>query len=378
MRYRSIFPAFALTTALFAPQSHAEFGVLDSVPAATLLLPYFEVDLNAVSAHTTLFSVNNADTAPVIAHVTYWTNVGVATFSYDIMLEGLDVHTVNIRDFVGSGIYSTGSFGASEMLSPDELLAVNAAHTGQPDPDSDLCSGIDFGDNVARGYITIDAMNEAGAGFPFEDGYFVDGGNGKASNRNVLWGDYTYVDPANNFAESERMVHVEAQNIIFKGQTVVNSFYRFFVSQDGRDNREFVPGIWGAGYDQRAEGFAGTSLFYWREPGGIIDPFNCAIGRPPGFPLLTNQIVAFDEQENPESVIDQGLFPNAAGSTNVMELNLPFEKGWLFLDMRLALAPPKGTPTFENRQAFVFVRTDSEGRFSRGFAATPLTSTFGK
>ena len=375
MKYCSIFLAFALA-ALISPQSRAEFGVVDAVPAATLLLPYFEVDLNSTSAHTTLFSINNADTTQVIAHVTYWTNAGVATFSYDIVLEGLDVHTVNIRDFIGSGTYSTGNFGGSEMLSAGQLLAVSAAHTGQADPDTNLCSGIDFGDNVARGYITIDAMNEAGAGFPFEDGYFVDGGTGKASNRNVLWGDYAYVDPVNNFAESERMVHVEAQNFIFKGQTVVDSFYRFFVSQDGSDNREFLPGIWGAGYDQRAEGFAGTALIYWREPGGMVDPFTCGVG-PSNFPLLTNEIVAFDEEENPDTVADKTLFPDDAGLTNVTALNLPFEKGWLYLDLRLGLVV-KGTPTFENRQAFVFIRNDSEGRFGRGFAATPLTSIFGK
>lgn len=377
MKYRSVILVFAFAAGLVSPQSKAELGVVDAVPAATLLLPYFEVDLNSVSGHTTLFSVNNADTAPVIAHITYWTNVGVATFSYDIMLAGLDVHTVNIRDFFASGFYSTGNFSTA-TLPPADLLRVNAAHTGQPDPDSDLCSGFDFGDNVARGYITIDAMNEAGAGFPFEDGYFVDGGNGKASNRNVLWGDYSYIDPQNNFAQSERMVHIEAVEIIFKGgDPLVESFYRHFVDQDGRDNRESLPSIWGAGYDQRVAESAGTDLTYWREIGGIVEPFNCGVGNPPTFPLLTNDIVAFDELENPAEVNDQGLFPLAAGTTDVASLDLSFEKGWIFLDLRLALAG-KGTPTFVERQSFVLVRSYSQGRFSHAFAGTPLNSLFGK
>jgi len=50
--------------ALAAPMS-AVICTIDAVPAATLLLPYFEVDLNNPNGLTTLFSVNNASaTAP--------------------------------------------------------------------------------------------------------------------------------------------------------------------------------------------------------------------------------------------------------------------------------------------------------------------------
>ena len=40
--------------------ANAEICTIDDVPAATLLLPYFEVDLNSTNGVTTLFSVNNA------------------------------------------------------------------------------------------------------------------------------------------------------------------------------------------------------------------------------------------------------------------------------------------------------------------------------
>src|SRR5688572_33507931 len=44
-------------------------------PAATLLLPYFEVDLDAAngSGETTLFTITNTSNLDQIAHVTLWT-----------------------------------------------------------------------------------------------------------------------------------------------------------------------------------------------------------------------------------------------------------------------------------------------------------------
>lgn len=47
----------------------AELCSIDAVPAATLLLPYFEVDLDSSDGVTTLFSINNAEAAPALAHV---------------------------------------------------------------------------------------------------------------------------------------------------------------------------------------------------------------------------------------------------------------------------------------------------------------------
>ncbi|HXO22611.1 MAG TPA: hypothetical protein VOA87_22035, partial [Thermoanaerobaculia bacterium] len=45
---------------------------IDDVPAATLLLPYFEVDLANGNGITTLFSVNNASATAILAHVVVW------------------------------------------------------------------------------------------------------------------------------------------------------------------------------------------------------------------------------------------------------------------------------------------------------------------
>ncbi len=49
---------------------------LDDRPGATLLLPYFEVDLDHADGVTTLFSVSNASATAVLANVVVWTDLG--------------------------------------------------------------------------------------------------------------------------------------------------------------------------------------------------------------------------------------------------------------------------------------------------------------
>jgi len=46
-----------------------------------------------------------------------------------------------------------------------------------------------LGDNIARGYITVDTVNSCTLLFPGDTGYFATGGTGIATNQNVLWGD---------------------------------------------------------------------------------------------------------------------------------------------------------------------------------------------
>src|SRR5260370_32570801 len=47
---------------------------LAAVPAATLLLPYFELDLTDPNGLTTLFSINNASAVPILTHVAIWSD----------------------------------------------------------------------------------------------------------------------------------------------------------------------------------------------------------------------------------------------------------------------------------------------------------------
>jgi hypothetical protein len=51
---------FAAATVGLGPTARAELCAQDAVPAATLLLPYFEVDVTHPSGVTTVVSINNA------------------------------------------------------------------------------------------------------------------------------------------------------------------------------------------------------------------------------------------------------------------------------------------------------------------------------
>src|ERR1700686_5811245 len=84
-------------------QAVATICTIDAVPAATLLLPYFEVDLNNPNGLTTLFSVNNASATAVLVHVVIWSDLSVPVLDFNIYLTGYDVQSVNLRDIIVAG-----------------------------------------------------------------------------------------------------------------------------------------------------------------------------------------------------------------------------------------------------------------------------------
>src|SRR5688572_7166602 len=105
--------ALLATLALAAPAA-AEICTIDDVPAATLLLPYFEVTLDAPvgwGKHT-LFSTNNASASAAVAHVTLWTDQSIPTLDFDVYLTGYDVQTISIRDIFNGNLPRTADDGA--------------------------------------------------------------------------------------------------------------------------------------------------------------------------------------------------------------------------------------------------------------------------
>ena len=84
-------------------------------------------------------------------------------------------------------------------------------------------------------------MNSCTLLFPGDPGYFAPGGTGIATNQNVLWGDYFYVNPAANFADGNPLVHIEASAT--NPETSTSGKYTFYGRYDSpafnaADNRE--------------------------------------------------------------------------------------------------------------------------------------------
>ena len=202
----------------------AEIGTVDNVPAATLLLPRFEVEIGAAnvpgSSTTTLFSINNASDEIVLAHVTVWSEWSVPVLDFDVYLTGYDVQTINLSDIINNG--DLPNTGPSNVLSPIGQFSVGPHNTfggtcssaagsapnyanisglflqivqqalsGQPLATSGQCASQPGNTTVARGYVTIDVVRRCSQEFPDNINYFVDGGLGTATNDNVLWGDYS-------------------------------------------------------------------------------------------------------------------------------------------------------------------------------------------
>src|SRR6185369_14227085 len=70
------------------------------MPAATLLLPYFVVDVGspAAGAKTTVFTVINTSREPRIARVTLWTDLAFPVLNFNLFLTGYDAQAINLYD----------------------------------------------------------------------------------------------------------------------------------------------------------------------------------------------------------------------------------------------------------------------------------------
>ncbi len=396
--------------AVLAAPAFAVIGTVDDVPAATLLLPYFEVDLDDPAGVTTLMSINNASATAVLAHVVVWTDLSIHVLDFNVYLTGYDVQSINLRDiFVGGSLPVTASVGQdpADTISPQgpasqdinfasctgllpygnpalDALYIDHLQSTLTGQSSDvffggLCAGIDHGDRIARGYVTVDTVSFCSTNFPPDVGYFISGGSGTATNQNVLWGDYFYVYPGDNFAQGETLVHVEADSTLGIGNYTF--YYRYSL---GADNREGLGNIFAVRYLNGGVFDGGTSLLTWRDAKRTINPFSCALSFPAPFPLGQNQVVVFDEEENfevPEGCTvspcppTQGIqpFPWEAQRTEVGSSALPAapDFGWIFLNLNSVVAGSQ-VPFEPLMQNWVTVAMDAEGRFSVGFDAIQL------
>jgi hypothetical protein len=393
--------------ALLAPAPVlADACSLENLPAATLLLPYFEVDLSDPNGLTTLFSINNASATAALTNVVVWSDLGVPTLSFTVYLTGYDVQTINLRDLFNGTLPGTATAGQdpNNTISPKGIYSqdinfascfgilplpalpgafvdhLRAAHTGTFSSLLRGCAGQAFGDNKARGYVTVDTVNHCTLMTPADPGYF--GPNGAATNQNILWGDFMFVDPANDYADGESLVRVEAFPNVFKPGDL--TFYGRYVGMSGADGREPLATTWGSRYVDGGAFSGGTDLLVWRDSGAVVRPFSC--GSPPtAFPLHTARGVDFDEQEQVASsiigppvslpvTIPDTVFPAEANRVHVggVALPVPYSFGWLYFDLN---APDPAVPGGRDvRQSWMGTAMKSQGRYSVGFAATPFDS----
>lgn len=386
-----------------APPAAARTCAVDVVPAATLLLPYFEVDLANASGRTTLFSVNNAKSAGTLAHVVLWTDLGVPTLAFDVYLTGYDVQTINLRDVFAGQLPQTASRNQDPgdrispqgelsqdntyatctgvlpppPLSPTVVDHLRRVHQGLPSPLLEArCAATPRRDGIARGYVTVDVVHGCSFLNPLHAEYFQTW----LAHDNVLWGDFFLVDAAGNFAQGENLVRIESDRARFAGKP---TFYERYVNGTGADGREPLPTVWATRYINGGDFTGGTDLIYWRDSRRKGEAFPC--NQPPAwYPIRflegSNQSWIFDEEENadtygcfrPGTCQLPAPFPAESGRVAVggVELPVPFNFGWWYFDMKIS----SSTAIPSLSQSWIGAVHEAQGLFSVGLEAEPLDS----
>ena len=384
-------------------------------PAATLLLPYFEVHLPSTpggkqSGITTFFEINNASATAVLAHVTLWSDLAVPVQAFNVYLTGFDVQTINLLDVLNGHLPLSASAGQDPQdqqspkgrfsqdinfascngilppadLAPSVVTDLRNALTGKSSVALGGCAGLDHGDNVARGFVTVDAVNNCTSRLPSQAGYFINGGVGDATNQNVLWGDYYFIDGKAKLGVGDPMVHIVASPT--DPQTTVAGQYTFYgrlVGWNAADNRQplsttFVSRFINDPKDPLFPG--GTSAIVWRDPKVNQGPFTCGT-TPAWYPLGQEGLEAFNEQEQVETPAVANAFPAAAQRVQINGPTLPvtFASGWLFMNLNTVPTGSGANPT-ENptgAQAWVAVQHQSPKKFTvetRAFQLDSATS----
>ncbi len=381
--------------------ANAATCTIDQVPGATLLLPYFEVDIANPAGVDTLFTINNASATAVLTHVIVWTDMSVEALDFNIYLTGYDMQTVSMGLIIRDGILPvTASAGQdpTDGISPQGIFSqdINFASCNgffpydEPALDADFldhlqsiltggvssiygnCGGADYGDGIARGYVTVDTMNSCTLLRPCDAGYLS-----AITFQNVLWGNWYMVEGDQNFAQGDAMVALEAfptqvpqpypfVNGTFWGRCVGGGIYG--------DYREPLPSIAAALYYDNAAFTGGTDYLVWRDSNApSTDGFSCAAG-PSWYPLEQNTVLVFDEQENPEEggctispcPEEDIYFPIEAQRVPVSRFGATPESGWTLMDLNIA---------GDYHQAWVVSVFKAEGRYSAGIAAAQPVSS---
>ncbi|MDQ1348103.1 MAG: hypothetical protein QG573_1477 [Acidobacteriota bacterium] len=350
--------------------------VVGDRPAATLLFPYFEVDLTNPSGRTTLISINNRDTwiFPVLARVTIWTDWGIPTAAFTLYLRPNDVQTVNLRDLFNTGLSPITGPGAEIYSGCDETLGgsagapvlLRAAHTGQSAFGSCFSSGR-LGPNIATGYVTVDHVlrcrDAAGLGSdtPVESDYFG-GATPFAGNDNVLWGDWMIVTPSEAFASGNPAVHIQADPDFFGAGDY--TFYGRYHGFDGSDRRRPLPSSYSARFLNGGSFTGGTKLIVWRDTRSADTGVVSCGSEPDWVPLGERRLEAHDETLASTDLGSTTIFDLATQRTDITDVSQPYTFG--LLEMNLNLSDDT------TAQAWVGVEASAAGQYSIGFPAIPM------
>ncbi|MGZ5433676.1 MAG: hypothetical protein ACXWH7_12185, partial [Thermoanaerobaculia bacterium] len=412
-----------------APNANERHGVASTdnddscdialLPAATLLLPYFEVDLEDPRGETTIFTVTNVSPEDRIARVTLWTDYAFPVITFNIDLTGYDVQSINLYDVIARGFIApdvgTGTQVTKRGPLSDRNFALDLGEctrlVGQL-PQAFVermhlafmegvvadvgtlpgCNNVGLEHDHAVGYATIDVVRNCATNDPLSEEYWTE----DLAWDNVLIGDSHQIHSANDFAQSSTLVHIRA---IPEGGTAPErlavqrkydagfprTFYARYQSASAPklDGRQPLPSVFAARW--LAGGPSGFDTYFkiWRE-GRTGRDATCATHDDNILPIA--ELVRFDENENafgdtphtvtgpiPEldlvapatfrvSVADSSLFPAMTNGAI---------SGWMYLNLDHDFVARGYVPGWASQNWVVFSMR-WEGRYSVDVDAAAL------
>jgi hypothetical protein len=376
-----------------APRSEAESCDIALLPAATLLLPHFEVDLEASRSETTVFTLTNVSAADRIARVTLWTDYGFPAITFNVYLTGYDVQTIDLFDVIagaviaseegtGTRVTERGSLSRHNLaldldgcrnlpgrLAGEWIVRMQSAFIDGMVPDLGTVSGCDNVGGVherAVGYATIDVVRNCAAHGPLDEEYWTE----DLAYDNVLIGEWQ------NREGGSPLVHIRA----IPGAEFPRTFYAAYQPAHAprRDERQPLPAVFATRWREGGESRPATFLQIWRE--GLA-------GRGASCATYDNnvaeaaEVVVFDEDENalgidggsgsiPDPIRTRLLLPSTSflsvrDAEVFPQLTNGAIAGWLYLN----LTRRRGPGPAPNNWVVSTIRTDRHPAVSADAAA---------
>jgi len=361
-------------------------------PAATLLLPYFEVDIfgRQSTARTTTFSVINTSRFSRVARVTLWTDLARPVLNFNLFLTPYDVQSINLYDVLARGVIAppSGYSPADCQTGVDRLstAVMNEVRTALTTGRIPGCgsSAVGLTHSNAIGFVTIDLVNACGTTFPTDPAYYDE-----LLFDNVLTGDYEWINPnptTGNYASANPLVHIRAipEGGPAGASALVALPYTFYDRYTPRatpkmDRRQPLPTAFAARFIQGGTGAFNTELRIWREgvTGGSVACSAYQRNGLTGTEMTVPDVVRFDEHENPTTHAP----PIRVGTPQIITVVLPAASsvatsssifpplassgdvgGWIYLNLNNKGSSAYSVP--RHSQNWTVVSMYAEGRFS--------------
>jgi len=402
------------TTAAAATINNDDSCDIALLPAATLLLPYFEVDFNskATVAQTTLVTIQNTTAAPQIARVTLWTDWAYPMLTFNVFLTGYDVQGINLYDVFARGVVASAAGGAPGMLSlpndqnPHFLADAAATCSSLPGPldralltdlqtaftkgtvtrpDCTIVKPVGAVHVNAIGYATIDVVGNCNPISPADPAYFTR----EILFDNVLTGDYQHVNPnqaTGNYAGGNPLVHIRALPEGGPAGAVVPTrlpytFYDLYTRRAvtrTQDRRQPLPSAFMPRFIQGGTGAFNTNYQIWREAAAELT--SCPVDHAQNAHMEIEEEVRFDEHENPQyddyfCIGYSSCYAGLPATSAVSTAGSPFPStstsgdvgGWMYLNLNNG-----GSPAYSAARDYRVGTTDKGPRQSQAWVVVSM------